>query len=135
MDSQLWRNYPLYVLWRYLEYKKPWRVVVDYRMLIWCHFGSLMISGIIPPFKKRWPLSPLVLLFKGKASQIGFKTFVDCFSLTICLWMERCTHLTYVLWCLNSSFQNLLVNVGSRLNKVEVGMPWILKIGLEKFEQ
>ena len=55
-------------------------------------FNFLMICCIVPPFNKRKPLNPLVLLFWGKATQVRLQEFISFLCFPICLWMVGKTH-------------------------------------------
>ena len=62
---------------------------------IWSHFRCSIVGSIIPPSSERYPLFPLMLLFRGETTKIKFQTFVDDFSLTIYLWVINWTHIQF----------------------------------------
>ena len=64
--------------------KKNWQCL-NINCFIWSHFRGITVRGIVPPFSKREPLCPLMLLLRGEATKISFQAFIDNFSLTICL--------------------------------------------------
>ena len=87
-----------------------------------------MILSTIPPFSQRKPLYPFMFLFWGEAPQIGLQTFVDNFCLTIFWGWYDVLFWRCVPFSLKSYYQKLLVKVGSRLDTMEVSMPWSLNI-------
>ena len=52
--------------------KKNWRcLTINY--FIWSHFRGSVVRGVVPPFREREPLFPLMLLFRGEAMKISLK--------------------------------------------------------------